>query len=111
MDRTFAVAAFAAARGTSESMHRILSSLLLLAALSSTAASGRASDASAAPPGAVSPISAVLADRDGDSMPDSKGGFARVRGTVTIPPDVVHDRNFQAYIQDDSGGISLFHWD
>ena len=88
--------------------------LLALAALPGGAAPSRvpAGDTTAqTPPTSVMPIAAVLADRDKDSVPDAKGQWVRVRGTVTIPPDVLRTRNFQAIIQDDSGGLTLFNRD
>lgn len=51
----------------------------------------------------------VLADRDGDTVPDLKGRLVRVRGIVTVPTGVLRTRSFQAEIQDATGGIGLFN--
>jgi diguanylate cyclase (GGDEF)-like protein len=56
-------------------------------------------------------IGSLLADRDGDTIPDRLGQRAQVRGVVTIPPGLLGGRNFQAFIQDDSGGVVLFSFD
>jgi diguanylate cyclase (GGDEF)-like protein len=55
------------------------------------------------------PIATLLADRDEDTIPDAKGETARVRGVVTVASDVLRTRDLQIVIQDETGGIGLFH--
>lgn len=94
-------------------MLRIAPAVLLLFATAASQASNRAAAGlvAPAPPASVVPIAAVLADRDKDSIPDAKGRMVRVRGVVTIPPDVLSTRDFQVTIQDDTGGLTLFDRD
>ncbi|MDX1584345.1 MAG: diguanylate cyclase [Thermoanaerobaculia bacterium] len=57
------------------------------------------------------PIREVLADGDGNTVPDTIDELVRVRGVVTIPPGVLSERYFQAMIQDETGGIALFDYE
>jgi diguanylate cyclase (GGDEF)-like protein len=63
-------------------------------------------DASTLP---AEPISAIVADRDRDTVPDRKGEPAKVRATVVTGTGVLRDRGFQVYVQDASGGMGLFN--
>ncbi|HEY4582544.1 MAG TPA: hypothetical protein VIG88_06730, partial [Lysobacter sp.] len=57
----------------------------------------------------VEPIARVVADLDGDTVPDRKGEVVRVRGVVVIPPDVLRTQGLQVALQDDTGGIGVFN--
>ena len=57
----------------------------------------------------IEPIARVVADRDGDTVPDRKGEMVRVRGVVTIPSDVLRVESLQAAIQDETGGMGVFN--
>ncbi|HZX79766.1 MAG TPA: hypothetical protein VFE72_02285, partial [Lysobacter sp.] len=57
----------------------------------------------------IEPIARVVADRDGDTVPDRKGEAVRVRGVVVIPPDVLRPQSLQIAIQDDTGGMGVFN--
>jgi diguanylate cyclase (GGDEF)-like protein len=59
----------------------------------------------------VTPISAVLVDADGDTVPDNKGRMARIRGTVVMPTGVLRVNGVQVMVQDASGGIGVFNRD
>src|SRR5690606_35222168 len=56
----------------------------------------------------LSPISALLEDADGDTIPDGLNQPFRVRGVVTVGNRALQTQAFQLLIEDASGGLSLF---
>jgi len=64
-----------------------------------------------APAAAPERIADVLADRDGDGVPDRLGDTVRVRGVVVYEPRVISRTAALADLQDDSGGVPIFSQD
>ena len=57
------------------------------------------------------PIAEVLADPDGDTVPELLDQRVRVQGVVTIPPGILGGQFFQVAIQDETAGLMLFSYD
>ncbi len=47
-------------------------------------------------------------DKDSNFVPDLIGKYVTVSGRVTVPSDLLDPEKFQIFIQDSSGGISIF---
>lgn len=88
---------------------RPLAMLMCILAPSLLGADAAPVRSSAAIPDRPVPIATLLVDRDQDTIPDMKGEPVRVRGVVTVGSDVLRTRDLQIVVQDDSGGIGLFH--
>ncbi|WP_412069495.1 ATP-binding protein [Rubrivirga sp. IMCC43871] len=56
----------------------------------------------------IDAISTLLADRDGDLVPDQLGAPALVAGRVTVGTGVLRSDIAEIYVQDGTGGLRLF---
>ena len=96
------------AHALSRSLHSlIVCGALVALALPAAHASSRDSETKEPRP-AMLPIAEVVADADGDSVPDRLGERVTVRGTVTLGVGVLDHNRLQIFIQDDTGGIKIY---
>ena len=56
----------------------------------------------------LEPISDVTVDRDQDTVPDRKDQVVRIQGVVSTPSTAFGEGMFQAFVQDESGGLMLY---
>ena len=73
--------------------------LLTVSLLLARVAAAQAPPVPVDPDAPITPISELLVDADGDTVPEAIGRIVRVQGVVTVPSSALGDRNFHALIQ------------
>jgi two-component sensor histidine kinase len=63
------------------------------------------------PPDSVWTFDGIRADLDGDQVPDNKGQQVTITGIANINSGILHEKFLQAFIQNDSSGMSIFAQD
>ena len=82
--------------------------LLTVSLLLARVAAAQAPPVPVDPDAPITPISELLVDADGDTVPEAIGRIVRVQGVVTVPSSALGDRNFHALIQQGDAGIAIF---